>query len=140
VTGARSDDPGEARTDPPGNGGFRSYRIDGFEVLVGKGARDNERLSLRVARQTDLWLHAAGHAGSHVVVRSIEGVTDQVPPAVVQFAAECAVWFSKARGAGGKVNVHMCRAKDVSKARGAPTGQVTIRDHETVRVYSREPS
>jgi predicted ribosome quality control (RQC) complex YloA/Tae2 family protein len=127
-------------SEPRGGHSFRSYYVDGFEVLVGRGARENERLSLRVARQSDLWLHAAGHAGSHVVVRSIEGVTDQVPPAVVQFAAECAVWFSKARGAGGKINVHVCRARDVSKARGGPPGQVTIRNHETVRVYSREPS
>lgn len=127
-------------SEPRGGHGFRSYHVDGFEVLVGRGARENERLSLRVARQTDLWLHAAGHSGSHVVVRSLDGLTDQVPTVVVEFAAGCAVWFSKARGAGGKVNVHVCRAKDVSKARGAPPGQVTIRNHETVRVYSREPS
>lgn len=120
--------------------GFRCYQLGDFEVLVGKGARDNEHLSLRVARQTDLWLHAAGHAGSHVVVRAVAGVTGEVPPDVVQFAAECAVWFSKARAAGGKVNVHVCRARDVSRSRGGPPGQVTLRNHDTVRAYSRDPS
>jgi predicted ribosome quality control (RQC) complex YloA/Tae2 family protein len=117
----------------------RSFAMDGFEILVGTGARENEELSLRVARPGDLWLHAAGYAGSHVVVRATDGDTGDVPPAVVQRAAECAVWYSKAREAGGKVNVHVCRARNVSRRRGAPPGQVVIRDYETVRVYSRDP-
>jgi predicted ribosome quality control (RQC) complex YloA/Tae2 family protein len=118
---------------------IRSYELDGFEILVGKGAKENEELSLRIARPSDLWLHAAGYAGSHVVVRSMDGDTGHVPSAVVQRAAECAVWYSKARGAGGKVNVHACRARDVSRRRGAPPGQVMIRGYDTVRVYSRDP-
>lgn len=119
--------------------GVRSFDADGFEILVGKAARDNDRLTFRIARPDDLWLHAAGYAGSHVLVRAIDGVTGDVPPAVLQRAAELAVWFSKAREAGGKVPVHVCRARDVSRRRGAPAGQVGIRAYETVRVYSREP-
>jgi predicted ribosome quality control (RQC) complex YloA/Tae2 family protein len=118
---------------------IRSYALDGFEILVGTAAKENEELSLRIARPADLWLHAAGYAGSHVLVRSMDGETDEVPAAVVQRAAECAVWFSKARTAGGKVSVHVCRARHVSRRRGAPPGQVMIRAYETVRVYSRDP-
>lgn len=117
----------------------RTYEMDGFEILVGTGAKENVDLSLRVARPDDLWLHAAGYAGSHVVVKALGGNTGDVPSGVVQRAAECAVWFSKARAAGGKVNVHVCRARHVSRRRGAPAGQVTIRDYDTVRVYSRDP-
>lgn len=117
----------------------RTYEDEGFEILVGTSARENERLSLRLARPSDLWLHAAGYAGSHVVVRAREGETGDIPPAVVQRAAECAVWFSKARAAGGKVPVHVCRARDVSRRRGAPPGQVILRRYDTVRVYSRDP-
>lgn len=112
---------------------------DGFEILVGRSARENDRLSLREARPDDLWLHAAGYAGSHVVVRAVEGKTGEVPRGVVEHAARLAVHHSKARGAGGKVAVHVCRARDVSKRRGAPTGQVVLRDHETIRVYAKEP-
>jgi predicted ribosome quality control (RQC) complex YloA/Tae2 family protein len=118
---------------------IRSYELDGFEILVGTAAKENEELSLRIARPADLWLHAAGYAGSHVVVRSMDSETGEVPAVVVQRAAECAVWFSKARTAGGKVNVHVCRARDVSRRRGAPPGQVMIRDYQTVRAYSRDP-
>jgi predicted ribosome quality control (RQC) complex YloA/Tae2 family protein len=110
-----------------------------FEILVGKGASENDELTFRIARPSDLWLHAAGYAGSHVVVRAADGPTENVPPDVVQRAAECAVWHSKARDAGGKVAVHLCRVGDVSKRKGSPPGQVMLRTYHTLRVYSRDP-
>lgn len=115
--------------------GLRYYEIDGFEVLVGRSARDNDRLSLKLARQNDVWLHAAGHAGSHVIIRQPE--VGDVPKPVIERAAELAAWHSKARNARGKVPVHMCRAGDVGKERGAPAGQVRLRRYETVKVYPR---
>ena len=117
---------------------FLRVELEGFEILVGRSARENDRLTLRVARPRDLWLHAAGFAGSHVVVRAVEGPTGEVPKEVMERAAELAAWHSKARGAGGKVSVHVCRASDVSKPRGAPAGQVRLKRHETVKVYARE--
>lgn len=116
--------------------GWRTVELDGFEILVGKGARENDELTLRIARPRDLWLHAAGYAGSHVVVKLPEGV-DDAPRAVIERAAELAAWHSKAREARGKVVVHLCRAEDVRKRRGAPAGQVEIRRFEIVRVYPR---
>ncbi len=117
--------------------GYRTVIVDDYEILVGKSARDNDHLSLKVARPRDLWLHAHGFAGSHVVVRHPEG-TGEVPRAVIQRAAELAAWHSKGREARGKVSVHVCRAADVSKPRGAPAGQVRLRSFETVKVYPRE--
>lgn len=116
--------------------GWRTHEVEGFEILVGKGARENDELSLRVARPRDLWLHAAGYAGSHVVIRLPDG-EDDAPRSVIERAAELAAWHSKAREARGKVAVHLCRAGDVRKRRGAPPGEVVIRRHETVRVYPR---
>jgi predicted ribosome quality control (RQC) complex YloA/Tae2 family protein len=116
--------------------GWRTVELDGFEILVGKGARDNDELTLRVARPRDLWLHAAGYAGSHVVVKLPEGV-DDAPRAVIERAAELAAWHSKAREARGKIAVHLCRAGDVRKRRGAPAGQVELKRYETVRVYPK---
>lgn len=129
---------------PQGRGGgvtgapdVQAFELDGFEILVGRTARDNDRLTLRVAKPRDLWLHAAGYAGSHVVVRALEGATGEVPKHVVERAAELAAWHSKAREAGGKVAVHVCRRADVSKPRGAPAGQVRLKRYEAVRVYPR---
>ena len=117
--------------------GWRTFEVEGFEILVGKAARDNDRLTFRVARPTDLWLHASGFAGSHVVIRKPEGV-DDVPRHVIDRAAELAAWHSKARDARGKVAVHVCRAGDVRKPRGAPPGQVQLRRYDTVKVYPRD--
>lgn len=113
---------------------------DGFEILVGRSARENDRLSTREARPDDLWLHAAGYSGSHVVVRAADGKTGEVPREVVEHAAQLAIRHSKARGAGGKVPVHLCRARDVSKRRGAPAGQVVLRSYETLKVYVKPPA
>jgi predicted ribosome quality control (RQC) complex YloA/Tae2 family protein len=135
-----TDDPaGRHRPGHDSDDGFRVIRLGAFEILIGKGARDNDRLAFRVARPTDLWFHAAGYAGSHVLVRAVEGKTEQVPAEVAQRAAEYAVWYSKAREARGKVGVHLCRARDLSKRKGAPAGQVMVRGGETIRVYAREP-
>lgn len=115
---------------------YRAVEADGFEILVGRGARENDELTFRVAGPRDLWLHAAGHAGSHVVIRQPDEPID-VPRTVVERAAELAAWHSKARNARGKVEVHVCRVADVRKPRGFPAGQVQLRRWESVRVYPR---
>lgn len=116
--------------------GWREVDMGGFEVLVGKGARENDELTLRVAAPDDLWLHAAGYAGSHVVIRRPEGA--EIPREVVERAAALAAWHSKARNARGKVEVHVCRAGDVRKRRGAPAGEVVLTRWDSVKVYPRE--
>ncbi len=117
----------------------RAYRlvdVEGFEVLVGKAARDNDYLTLKVAKPFDLWLHVAGVPGSHVVVRNPDRLAE-LPASVVERAAEYAAYYSKAREARGKVEVHVCWASDVRKPRGAPAGEVQLRRWDRVKVYPR---
>ena len=116
--------------------GHRVLEVDGFEVLVGKGDADNDALTFGVAEPRDFWMHVSGPPGSHVVVRNPEGL-DALPRAVLIRAAELAAWHSKARGAKGKVEVHVCRVADVSKPRGFDPGQVLLRRWEVVKVYPR---
>ena len=114
----------------------RSVTVDGFEILIGKGDDENDRLTFDVAAPEDVWLHVgAGTAGSHVVIRNPEKL-DELPKDVVRRAAELAAWHSKARDAG-RVEVHVCRVADVSKRRGAPAGEVRLRRWDRVRVYPR---
>jgi predicted ribosome quality control (RQC) complex YloA/Tae2 family protein len=117
--------------------GYRTHLFEGFEILVGRSARDNDHLTFKVARPRDLWLHAHGFPGSHVVIRHPEG-GGGIPRTVVERGAELAAWHSKAREARGKVAVHLCPASEVSKARGAPAGQVRLRSYDTVKVYPKE--
>jgi len=116
--------------------GYRTVHHDGFEILVGKGARDNDRLTTGVAEPRDFWLHAAGYAGSHVVVRNPDELAE-LPRDVAQRAAELAAWHSKGRGARGKVEVHLCRAADVKKPRGYEPGKVLLRRWESLKVYPK---
>ncbi len=116
---------------------YRSVIVDGFEVLIGKGDEQNDRLTFEIADPQDLWLHVgSGVAGSHVVVRNPEKL-DEIPKQTVRRAAELAAWHSKAREAG-RVDVHVCRVADVSKRRGAPAGEVMLRRWDRVRVYPRQ--
>jgi predicted ribosome quality control (RQC) complex YloA/Tae2 family protein len=117
---------------------YRTLRIGGFEVLVGRGDEDNDHLTFDVAAPRDLWLHVAdGTPGSHVVVRNPDDV--DVPREVVDAAAAAAAWYSKARGAS-RVEVHVCRVSDVSKPRGAPTGLVELARWKSVKVKPALPA
>ena len=117
---------------------YRTLLVQGFEVLVGRGAEDNDYLTFEVAEPRDLWLHVAGGtAGSHVVVRNPAGV--EVPPEVVEVAAAAAAWYSKSRSAA-KAEVHFCRASDVSKPRGAPAGLVQLSRWKSVKVKPAIPA
>ena len=116
--------------------GYRAQVVDGFEVLVGKGDAENDALTFDVAEPRDFWLHVAGPAGSHVVVRNPEGL-EELPRAVLERAAELAAWHSKARGSRGKVEVHVCRVADVSKPRGFAPGEVLLRRWTAVKVYAK---
>jgi len=111
----------------------RPYRrftgVHGAEILVGRSARDNDELTLRLARGNDLWLHAAGAAGSHVVVRAggsgRAGGKREPDDEDVLDAAHLALHFSPLRGAS-RGEVHVARRKDVRKPRGAPAGLVSV--------------
>jgi predicted ribosome quality control (RQC) complex YloA/Tae2 family protein len=111
---------------------YRTFVVEGFEILVGRGDEENDHLTFHVAGPHDLWMHVGGGTpGSHVVLRN-PGQAEP-PRAVLEAAAAVAAWYSKARGAP-KVAVDYCRASDVSKPRGAPIGLVEIARHKTVRV------
>src|SRR4051812_27028948 len=111
---------------------YKTYEIDGYQVLVGRGARENDELTFEIAEPHDLWLHVAGEMpGSHVVVKNPErGV---VPREVLERAAALAAWHSKAKHAR-RVEVHVCRVSDVRKPRAAPAGLVEIARYDSLRV------
>jgi predicted ribosome quality control (RQC) complex YloA/Tae2 family protein len=116
---------------------YRTFRaLSGAALLVGRGAAQNDALTLRVARGNDLWLHARGRTGAHVVLRLPKGtVPDQE---ALLDAAHLAVHFSDARGEP-QAEVAYTRAKHVRKARGAAPGAVTY-SQERVILLRVEPA
>jgi predicted ribosome quality control (RQC) complex YloA/Tae2 family protein len=117
---------------------YRTVMFEDFEILIGRGSEENDDLSLRVAQPDDVWLHVAGGTpGSHVVIRNPE--RGEVPRPVVEAAASYAAWYSKSRNAP-RVEVHVCRARDVSKPRGAPAGLVEIAKWKSMKVVPAQPA
>ena len=107
------------------------YEVDGWLVWAGRTARDNDHLSLKVARNDDWWFHVSGTPGSHVVLFVREGI--EPPAEVVKAAASIAAYHSKQRG-GGTVGVSGTRARYVSKVRGDRPGTVHIRKQRVFKV------
>lgn len=116
--------------------GTRQYiSADGFEILVGRAAHDNDNLTFRIARPNDLWLHAADYPGSHVIVRN--STRKDLPHRTVMEAAQLAAYFSQANKAS-KVDVHYTARKFVSKIRGAAPGLVRLTRQKSIAVAPGE--
>lgn len=117
---------------------YRTIKFDGFEILVGKGDYENDQLTFDLAEPDDFWLHVAGYGGSHVIIRNPESLT-RIPRDVALRAAELSAWYSKGRGSRGKVEVHMCRASDVSKPPSFEPGKVMLDRFTVLKVYPKGP-
>ncbi len=116
--------------------GMRRYRSsDGYEVIVGRTARDNDNLTFRVARPNDLWLHAGDYPGSHVIVRNTS--RSDIPHRTIMEAAQLAAKFSQA-GKDSKVTIHYTRRKFLSKPKGAAPGLVRMSSFKTITVEPGE--
>jgi len=110
----------------------RYVSVDGLEILVGKNDRGNDTLINKIARKDDLWLHAQDAAGSHVLVRNPQRLS-QIPYSTILQAASLAAYFSKARN-DTKVAVAYAFKKYVTKPKGAKPGLVVMSQKTTILV------
>ena len=111
----------------------RRYRTSaGWSVWAGRNNQENDRLTHRLAAQNDLWFHARGYSGSHVILRR-EGRKDEPSRKTLEEAAAVAAWWSKGRTAS-KVPVIFTLAKHVSKPRGGAPGLASVRREKTLMV------
>lgn len=110
--------------------GIRFRGPHGFEVVVGRNARDNDKVTFGVGRSLDVWLHAQGYRGSHVIIRS---GGKEVPFDTVLFAARLAAGYSAAFRSDN-VPVDYTVRKNVWKVKGGAPGAVNFTQHRTVYV------
>ena len=103
----------------------------GYAILVGRNNVGNDRIVKGLSAPDDLWLHAQGIPGSHVLVKRLAG--EEVPREVIEEAARLAVLHSKAKGSRN-VPVFLAQARHVSKFKGARPGLVRIAKYSTVLV------
>lgn len=109
---------------------------DGFDIYIGRSARQNEEVTFRIGRPDDLWVHVRTIHGSHVIVRS---GGREVSEAALGEAAQLAAYFSQARN-DAAVEVDICRRALVRKVPHGPPGLVTYRAERTLRVAPRGPA
>lgn len=103
----------------------------GGSILVGRGSKGNDELSIKIARGRDLWFHARDWAGAHVILRVDKNSMPH--QADIQDAAMLAAHFSK----GAKdthVDVTYTEAKHIRKPKGAAPGRVTVAGGSTISV------
>lgn len=118
------------KTTHKGKMAFRTFPSpSGALVLVGKSAADNDTLTFKLSQSDDLWFHVKGIPGSHVLLRG-----EKLSSLDVQYAANLAAHFSKARGAK-TAQVEYCSIWDVSKPKNAKPGLVSVRNCTTVLAY-----
>ncbi|MBI3005973.1 MAG: DUF814 domain-containing protein [Ignavibacteriales bacterium] len=114
---------------------FRIFTVSGgFEVWVGKSSENNDLLTVKYAKPNDLWFHARGSSGSHVVLKVGTGKGEPGKQAIEQ-AAAIAAYYSKMKNSK-TVPVAMTQKKYVRKPRRAPAGTVTI---EREKLFFVEP-
>lgn len=104
----------------------------GFVILWGTNAQANDYLTRRVAKPNDVWLHARGATGSHVVIRT-NNKPDRVPRETILFAAHVAARNSSQKHAS-LVPVAYTLAKHVRRPRHAPPGTVTLSKEKVIFV------
>ncbi len=112
--------------------GTRSFvSSDGFEILVGKKAKDNDFLTFRIAKSLDTWMHAADYPGSHVVIRNPN--RKEVPHRTLLEAAQLAAFYSQGKSQT-KAAVHYTQKKFVNKPKASAPGLVSLASFKTVLV------
>ncbi len=113
-------------------GPFRRFTSsDGLAIYVGRNARENDELTFGLAKSDDLWLHARGTPGSHVVVRMEKG--SDPPPETIRDAATLALLYSDLKKSG-KGDVIYTRRKWVKKAKGQAPGAVIVTQEKSMHV------
>ena len=115
-------------------GPMRFMSSDGFEILVGRSNSQNDELTTKTARRTDIWLHTKTVHGSHVII-FCDGLTP--PEQTIEEAARLAVFYSQARD-GGKTLVDYTMVRNVRKPSGSLPGKVIYSDYSTLSVSADE--
>ena len=114
---------------------YKEVDFKGFKIWIGKDARANDAL-LKLLSRHDIWLHARGVAGSHVVIKN---AVDKLPPEeVLEYAAGVAAWHSKSKNDSLAAVIYTW-PKYVRKFKGALPGQVRVDREEVLLVEPLRP-
>ncbi|MBP5284134.1 MAG: DUF814 domain-containing protein, partial [Treponema sp.] len=97
------------------------YQIDGWQIIVGRDASENDELLRHNVKGADMWLHVRDYHGGYVFIKNRPGKT--VPLEILLYAGNLAVWYSKARK-NGSADLYYTQVKHLRRAKNAPKGTV----------------
>ena len=117
-----------------GKSNYIHLNIDEGEIFIGRNNQQNEYLTHRFAKPTDIWFHTQDIQGSHLILRLNVEPDDMILSKVAQYAA----YFSKARETS-KVPVDYTYIKNIKKPPGSPLGFVIFNTHQTMIVEPKKP-
>lgn len=117
-----------------GKSNYIHLTIDEGEIFIGRNNQQNEYLTHRFAKPTDIWFHTQDIQGSHLILRLNVEPDDMILSKVAQYAA----YFSKARDTS-KVPVDYTYIKNIKKPPGSPLGFVIFNPHQTMIVEPKKP-
>ena len=117
-----------------GKSNYIHFTIDEGEIFIGRNNQQNEYLTHRFAKPTDIWFHTQDIQGSHLILRLNVEPDDMILSKVAQYAA----YFSKARETS-KVPVDYTYIKNIKKPPGSPLGFVIFSTHQTMIVEPKKP-
>ena len=109
---------------------MRFESTDGYAIYVGKNNQQNEDLTFRSARKDDIWLHAQGVHGCHVII-ACAGI--QPPDDTITQAAQLAAYYAETAG-GQNIPVDVTPVKQVKKHPAGKPGMVIYHSYRTVIV------
>ncbi len=132
----KNHDEGMSSSEPPAEKPFREFQTNGFKILVGKSAKNNDVLTQQFTYKEDLWLHAKDVSGSHVVIKYQAG--KPFPEPVIQKAAQLAAYYSK-RKFDSLCPVLYTPKKFVRKRKGAAPGEVVVEREKVILVQPGNP-
>ncbi|HEX6481324.1 MAG TPA: NFACT RNA binding domain-containing protein [Ktedonobacteraceae bacterium] len=116
---------------PPGGGvPLHVQSGDGFTILIGKNSRQNEEVTFHQAAANDIWLHARGVPGAHVIIKA---AGREVPRSTIEQAASLAAWYSQARGSTS-VPIDYTLQRHVRHMKGGGPGMVIYERERTINV------
>lgn len=110
---------------------FKKFEWKGYKIFVGKSASNNDYLTLKIAHKNDMWLHAKGVSGSHVIIKHLNSLIFTKESII--FAAQLAAYYSKSKGST-LVPVIYTLKKFVRKPKGAEPGQVFVEKEDIILV------
>ena len=107
------------------------YSIDGYTVYVGKNNAQNNYVTFKIAKPSDMWLHTQKIHSSHVLI--VNDKAGDIPLETVIRAAEICAYYSQANG-GTKIPVDYTLKSNVKKPPKAPLGFVINPTYQTILV------